>query len=188
MPARPGRATAPWSIASATVDSASGRTVHGRRLQLAAVVVEAVWGVEWWRAVSGAIWRGRWRRDSRSEDRGSRMRANNLTRSSTPRSSPLVVFDEFTSVVDRTVAKVCSAAIAKAIRRGQHSVPIRGGDVPLRRGRLAGAGLGGGHVDVRTHAEVSSARERAVGTTSDRAGDPPLPRGMRGNCLSVITI
>jgi GNAT superfamily N-acetyltransferase len=32
--------------------------------------------------------------------------------------SSLVVFDEFTSVVDRTVAKVCSAAIAKAIRRG----------------------------------------------------------------------
>jgi GNAT superfamily N-acetyltransferase len=31
---------------------------------------------------------------------------------------PLVVFDEFTSVVDRTVAKVCSAAIAKGIRSG----------------------------------------------------------------------
>jgi len=32
---------------------------------------------------------------------------------------PLVLFDEFTSVVDRTVAKVCSAAIAKQIRRGR---------------------------------------------------------------------
>jgi GNAT superfamily N-acetyltransferase len=32
--------------------------------------------------------------------------------------SPLVLFDEFTSVVDRNVAKFCSAAIAKAIRRG----------------------------------------------------------------------
>lgn len=31
---------------------------------------------------------------------------------------PLVVFDEFTSVVDRTVAKACSTAIAKGIRRG----------------------------------------------------------------------
>jgi GNAT superfamily N-acetyltransferase len=31
---------------------------------------------------------------------------------------PLIVFDEFTSVVDRNVAKVCSAAIAKGIRRG----------------------------------------------------------------------
>src|SRR5206468_4039759 len=30
---------------------------------------------------------------------------------------PVVVFDEFTSVVDRYVAKVCSAAIAKGIRR-----------------------------------------------------------------------
>ena len=29
-----------------------------------------------------------------------------------------MVFDEFTSVVDRNVAKVCSAAIAKGIRRG----------------------------------------------------------------------
>jgi GNAT superfamily N-acetyltransferase len=36
---------------------------------------------------------------------------------------PLVVFDEFTSVVDRNVAKVCSAAIAKGIRRG--SIPCR---------------------------------------------------------------
>jgi GNAT superfamily N-acetyltransferase len=31
---------------------------------------------------------------------------------------PLVVFDEFTSVVDRNVAQVCSAAIAKGIRCG----------------------------------------------------------------------
>ena len=31
---------------------------------------------------------------------------------------PLVAFDEFTSVVDRNVARVASAAIAKAIRRG----------------------------------------------------------------------
>lgn len=30
----------------------------------------------------------------------------------------LIAFDEFTSVVDRTVAKVCSAAVAKSIRRG----------------------------------------------------------------------
>jgi GNAT superfamily N-acetyltransferase len=38
-------------------------------------------------------------------------------------SFPLVVFDEFTSVVDRNVAKVCSAAIAKGVRRG--SIPAR---------------------------------------------------------------
>jgi hypothetical protein len=36
---------------------------------------------------------------------------------------PLTVFDEFTSVVDRNVAKVCSAAIAKGIRRGH--IPCR---------------------------------------------------------------
>jgi GNAT superfamily N-acetyltransferase len=38
--------------------------------------------------------------------------------SAAPRQPPLVAFDEFTSVVDRNVAKVCSAAIAKGIRRG----------------------------------------------------------------------
>src|SRR5689334_14612448 len=36
---------------------------------------------------------------------------------------PLIAFDEFTSVVDRNVAKVCSAAIAKGIRRGH--IPSR---------------------------------------------------------------
>ena len=34
---------------------------------------------------------------------------------------PFVVFDEFTSVVDRNVAKACSTAIAKGIRRGSIS-------------------------------------------------------------------
>ena len=36
---------------------------------------------------------------------------------------PLVVFDEFTSVVDRNVARVCSAAIAKGVRKG--ALPCR---------------------------------------------------------------
>ena len=36
---------------------------------------------------------------------------------------PLVVFDEFTSVVDRNVAKACSTAIGKGIRRG--NIPCR---------------------------------------------------------------
>lgn len=35
------------------------------------------------------------------------------------RDTPLVVFDEFTSVVDRTVAKIGSAAVAKALRTGK---------------------------------------------------------------------
>jgi len=38
-------------------------------------------------------------------------------------SQPLVVFDEFTSVVDRNVARIGSAAVAKAIRAG--TVPCR---------------------------------------------------------------
>ncbi len=36
---------------------------------------------------------------------------------------PLVVFDEFTSVVDRTVAQIGSAAVARAIRRSLSLVP-----------------------------------------------------------------
>jgi GNAT superfamily N-acetyltransferase len=36
---------------------------------------------------------------------------------------PLIVFDEYTSVVDRNVARACSAAIAKGIRRG--NIPCR---------------------------------------------------------------
>jgi GNAT superfamily N-acetyltransferase len=36
-----------------------------------------------------------------------------------PLSTPLIAFDEFTSVVDRDVARVCSAAIAKGIRSGR---------------------------------------------------------------------
>ena len=40
-----------------------------------------------------------------------------------PHNSRLVVFDEYTSVVDRNVAKACSTAIAKGIRRG--AIPCR---------------------------------------------------------------
>jgi len=48
--------------------------------------------------------------DGRSDDFGTRGNGS---------AAPIVVFDEFTSVVDRTVAKVCSAAVAKAIRGGR---------------------------------------------------------------------
>ncbi|HZL37569.1 MAG TPA: ABC transporter ATP-binding protein, partial [Tepidisphaeraceae bacterium] len=41
-------------------------------------------------------------------------RAQNLNQA-----APLVVFDEFTSVVDRTVARIGSAAVARAIRNGR---------------------------------------------------------------------
>ncbi len=40
-----------------------------------------------------------------------------------PLPTPLVVFDEYTSVVDRNVARACSAAIAKGIRCG--AIPCR---------------------------------------------------------------
>jgi hypothetical protein len=58
------------------------------------------------------------------ECRMTKEESSNIRHSSFGNSSfPLVVFDEFTSVVDRNVAKVCSAAIAKGIRRG--SIPAR---------------------------------------------------------------
>ena len=42
---------------------------------------------------------------------------------------PRVVIDEFTSVVDRTVAQVGSAAVAKAVRGRPGPPTIRGGDL-----------------------------------------------------------
>ncbi len=55
---------------------------------------------------------------------------------------PIVAFDEFTSVVDRNVAQIGSAAIAKSDSRRVVELPIRGGDVSLRRRRVARARLG----------------------------------------------
>jgi GNAT superfamily N-acetyltransferase len=46
---------------------------------------------------------------------------SDIRHSSLGNPSFVVVFDEFTSVVDRNVAKICSAAIAKGIRRGHLS-------------------------------------------------------------------
>ena len=77
------------------------------------------------------------------------------------RHSP-VVFDEFTSVVDRNVARVVSAAMAKGIRVGPDRLPVRGRHLPLRRDRVARAGLGDRHGHGQLLAEVSSA-------TADRA-------------------
>ena len=52
----------------------------------------------------------------------------------------LAVVDEFTSVIDRTVAKIGSAAVSKTVRRrGQKFVAVR---LPLRHPRLAGTRLG----------------------------------------------
>jgi GNAT superfamily N-acetyltransferase len=49
---------------------------------------------------------------------GSRLRGNDTNHGQLMTDNPLVVFDEYTSVVDRNVAKACSTAIAKGIRRG----------------------------------------------------------------------
>ena len=43
----------------------------------------------------------------------------NLARAMLLTDRPVVAFDEFTSVVDRTVAKIGSAAVAKAVRKGR---------------------------------------------------------------------
>jgi GNAT superfamily N-acetyltransferase len=64
------------------------------------------------RALAGTENRGQ-----RSEDSGQGSEA--LTSDLCPLTSDLVAFDEFTSVVDRNVARVVSAAVAKGIRSGQ---------------------------------------------------------------------
>ena len=56
---------------------------------------------------------------------------------------PVIVFDEFTSVVDREVAKISSLAIQKAVRRTGKT--LHRGHLPLRRRRLPGARLGPMH-------------------------------------------
>ena len=64
------------------------------------------------------------RSESRGEERGSRSECKETSSSPlAPHHSPLVVFDEYTSVVDRNVARVASAAIAKGIRAGR--IPYR---------------------------------------------------------------
>ena len=81
-----------------------------------------------------AVGSGQWAVKATHDQTGSICRANGLEPSreegalllptaDRPLPTPLVVFDEFTSVVDRNVARACSAAIAKGIRRG--NIPCR---------------------------------------------------------------
>ncbi|HYO26050.1 MAG TPA: GNAT family N-acetyltransferase [Lacipirellulaceae bacterium] len=73
---------------------------------------------------------------------------------------PLAVFDEFTSVVDRNVARACSAAIAKGIRRG--SIPCRFVAVTC-------------HYDVAEWLEPDWVLDMALGTlTRRRLRRPPI--------------
>ena len=61
---------------------------------------------------------------ARALSRGSRVEGREQSLDSRPSTlDPLVVYDEFTSVVDRNVARICSAAISKGIRRGH--IPCR---------------------------------------------------------------
>ena len=84
-----------------------------------------------------------------------------------PLFSPLVVFDEFSSVVDRTVARVCSYALQRAIRGG--SVPVRFVAVTC-------------HDDVRDWLAPDWVLEMPSGTlartrdasTQERLGRPPI--------------
>ena len=64
-------------------------------------------------------------RRAESEEQGqpSQTDGPNLPPSSLPTPPSLVVYDEFTSVVDRNVARICSAAISKGIRNGH--IPCR---------------------------------------------------------------
>ena len=73
------------------------------------------------RALLGTGTRREGQRDLRTKGRSEKPDASSSPSSpgpSVPSSLPLTVFDEFTSVVDRTVAKIGSAAASKAIRRG----------------------------------------------------------------------
>ena len=64
-----------------------------------------------------------WQRPFRCLSNGEQFRAT-LARS-LAEGGPLVVFDEFTSVVDRQVAQIGSAAVAKAVRaRGQQFIAV----------------------------------------------------------------
>lgn len=64
----------------------------------------------------------------------------------------LAVVDEFTSTIDRRVARIGAGAFAKAWRRG----PVRRSDLPRGCDRLAAARLGDRHAARRICMEVSS--------------------------------
>ena len=91
----------------------------------------------------------------------------------------LVVFDEFTSVVDRTVARIGIGGGGQG--DSPHGPAVRGDFLPLRHRRLARTRLGAGHAKPDPAAEAASA-----------TGHPPGPlsigRLRRGPCLQSITI
>ena len=84
--------------AGRTADQGDHRPVHGRRVQFAAELDQAL---------------------SRAEQRGAVSLRSARALAQCDATGSLVVFDEFTSVVDRNVARVVSAATAKALRGGR---------------------------------------------------------------------
>jgi len=69
------------------------------------------------RALAGGVARGEGRGES-AETQGQPLAPHPSPLAPHPSPLPVVAFDEFTSVVDRNVARIASAAIAKAVRRG----------------------------------------------------------------------
>lgn len=124
--------TKPWHIGLIVGPSGSGKTTIAREVFGDAIVTYGDWPVD--RSIVDGFARGlsiaeitsalssvgfssppNWLRPYLALSNGEQFRAN-VARALVD-SRGLVVIDEFTSVVDRTVARVCSAAVAKAIRR-----------------------------------------------------------------------
>ena len=93
---------------------------------------------------------------------------------------PLVVFDEFTSVVDRTAASLWSGGSQSSDSPQWPAATLDCSDLSLRCGRVAGSGLGLGSGNWPTCPGVSSA---TASSWKSFAADTRL-----GPCLAVITI
>ena len=162
--------------------AAGRRTVHGRRLQLAAVVGQAVPRAELRRAVSLRFGAGAVARVPSQEPRV--QMPDGLTtglRRLTPDSdSPRRL-----RRIHQRRRSQRRPGLLGGDRQGDsprpHSVPVRRRDVPLRRGRVARARLGARH----GHGELYSG-----GVFGDRRSTwkSIAADWRRGNCLSVITI
>jgi ABC-type nitrate/sulfonate/bicarbonate transport system ATPase subunit len=128
----------PWQIGLVVGASGSGKTTLAREAWPAAPFVSANVGYDW--PADRAVVDGfpaelsikdvtaalssvgfssppAWLRPFRCLSTGEQFRATVARALCDP--APLVVIDEFTSVVDRTVAQIGSAAVAKAVRRTQ---------------------------------------------------------------------
>lgn len=124
----------PWQIGCIVGPSGSGKSTLARTAYGAAVYQGASWPTK--RAMIDSLGAGpiqqitqmltavglgsppAWLKPFAVLSNGEKFRAE-LARALLTTTGPLLVFDEFTSLVDRTVAKVASAALAKSLRRGR---------------------------------------------------------------------